>query len=249
MASVGEHYRNLLAKHYTWMTGATFEEKVAEQKALLEKILEPPGPVELRGPALDLGSGPGFQSIALAQLGFSPVIAMDTSAELLDELRSHRGHYPIEIVERDLLSLDALEMGSEATVAVCMGDTLTHLDSKDSVRRLFAAVLHKLVRGGRFAITYRDLSVALAGADRFLPVRSDDEKIMTCFLEYESDDYVVVNDIVHVREAKGWRMEKSSYRKLRLSAAWVAQALCDEGFRIRSQGMAGRLALIVAEKG
>src|ERR1700757_3494777 len=119
------------------------------------------------GPALDLGSGPGFQSIALAQLGFSPVIAMDTSAELLDELRSHRGHYRIEIVERDLLSLDALEMGSEATVAVCMGDTLTHLDSKDSVRRLFAAVLHKLVRGGRFAITYRDLSVALAGADRF----------------------------------------------------------------------------------
>jgi SAM-dependent methyltransferase len=249
MASVREHYRNLLAKHYTWMTGATFEEKVAEQKALLEKILEPPGPSELRGPALDLGSGPGFQSIALAQLGFSPVIAMDTSAELLDELRAYRGHYPIEIVERDLSSLDVLEMGSEATVAVCMGDTLTHLDSKESLRRLFAAVLLKLVRGGRFAITYRDLSVALAGADRFLPVRSDDERIMTCFLEYESDEHVVVNDIVHLREAHGWRMEKSSYRKLRLSAVWVAEALCDEGFRIRSQGMAGRLALIVAEKG
>jgi SAM-dependent methyltransferase len=248
MASVGEHYRNLLAKHYTWMTGVTFEEKVAEQKALLEKILEPARPGELRGTALDLGSGPGFQSIALAQLGFSPVIAMDTSAELLDELRAHRGHYPIEIVESDLSSLDVLEMGGEATVAVCMGDTLTHLDSKESVRRLFAAVLLKLVRGGRFAITYRDLSVALAGPDRFLPVRSDDEKIMTCFLEYESE-HVVVNDIVHVREAQGWRMEKSSYRKLRLSAAWVAEALCDEGFRIRSQGMAGRLALIVAEKG
>jgi SAM-dependent methyltransferase len=249
MASVGEHYRNLLAKHYTWMTGATFEEKVAEQKALLEKILEPPGLGELRGPALDLGSGPGFQSIALAQLGFSPVIAMDTSAELLDELRVHRGHYPIETVERDLSLLDALEMASAATVAVCMGDTLTHLDSKESVRRLFAAVLLKLVWGGRFAITYRDLSVALAGADRFLPVSSDDERIMTCFLEYESDEHVVVNDIVYVREAQGWRMEKSSYRKLRLSAAWVAEALCDEGFHIRSQGMAGRLALIVAEKG
>jgi SAM-dependent methyltransferase len=248
MASVQDHYRSLLAKHYTWMTGASFEEKVAEQKLLLETIVEPPESGEPRGLALDLGSGPGFQSIALAQLGFSPVIAVDLSAKLLDELRMHRGDHPIETVEADLATLDEVEIAREAAVAVCMGDTLTHLDSRESVRRLFAAVLRKLAPRGVFAITYRDLSVALTGLDRFIPVRSDDEKIMTCFLEYESEEHVVVNDVVHLRAPQGWSMEKSSYRKLRLPAAWVVEALRDAGFRLRSQSTAGRLALIIAEK-
>ena len=248
MGSVQDHYRNLLAKHYTWMMGLSFEEKVAEQKVLLETIVGRPESGGRRGLALDLGSGPGFQSIALAQFGFSPVIAIDMNAELLDELRTHRGNYPIETVETDLASLDEVETASEATVAVCMGDTLTHLDSRESLQRLFASVLHKLAPRGIFAITYRDLSVALTGLDRILPVRSDDEKVMTCFLEYESEEHVVVNDIVHLRAPQGWSMEKSSYRKLRLPAEWVVEALCNAGFRLRSQGVAGRLILVVAEK-
>ncbi|MCU1299598.1 MAG: hypothetical protein JWO91_3876 [Acidobacteriaceae bacterium] len=47
--------------------------------------------------AVDLGSGPGFQTIALAHLGFSPVLAIGTSSELLDELRCHVGSLPIQI--------------------------------------------------------------------------------------------------------------------------------------------------------
>ena len=102
MATVEEHYRKLLAKHYTWMTGVSFAEKVAEQKAMLETILEPATP---RGSALDLGSGPGFQSVALAELGFAPVIAVDTSAGLLGELKLHQGIHSIETVQADLASL------------------------------------------------------------------------------------------------------------------------------------------------
>ena len=97
MSTVTDHYRKLLSEHYVWMFGVPFEEKVAEQKALLERVLGALHPPVPRGPALDLGSGPGFQSIALAELGFSPVIAIDTSAELLTEtpgrerLPCHRG--------------------------------------------------------------------------------------------------------------------------------------------------------------
>ncbi|MFL6427452.1 MAG: hypothetical protein ACJ71S_04355, partial [Acidobacteriaceae bacterium] len=105
-----------------------------------------------------------------------------------------------------------------------------------------------LNRGGSFAITYRDLSVPLTGLDRFIPVRSDHQKILTCFLEYESDDFVVVHDLVYLRETEGWRMEKSAYRKLRLSQAWVAAALVESGFTLCTQSIAGRLVLVVAEK-
>jgi hypothetical protein len=71
---------------------------------------------------------------------------------------------------------------------------------------------------------------------------------MTCFLEYESDDFVAVHDLVHVRESEGWRMEKSAYCKLRLSQAWVAATLVETGFTLCTQATAGRLVLTVAMK-
>lgn len=248
MAQADEHYRNVLAKHYTWMMGVPFAEKVTEQKTLLEAIVGPALPSSTRGSALDLGSGPGFQSIALAQLGFAPVIAVDTSPELIKELEAQRESLPIVSVLADLASLDEAVAEINFEIAVCMGDTLTHLESKDAVQALFDAVFRKLARGGLFVITYRDLSTTLAGLDRFIPVRSDDTTVMTCFLEYEDSEHVVVNDIVYSRDGTGWKMDKSCYRKLRLATDWVAVALRHAGFRIRSQGPAGRLQLIVGER-
>ena len=107
MSTVSEHYQRLLSKHYTWMFGSSFEEKVAEQKVFLSRAL---GLKHRREAALaaDLGCGSGFQTIALAQLGFSPVIAIDTSSELLDELRSHINGLPVQIEKADLQDLPEL---------------------------------------------------------------------------------------------------------------------------------------------
>src|SRR5882724_13465153 len=81
MATVREHYDEVLSQHYSRMFG-DFEAKVAEQQALLERL-----GLRVRQPdsmAVDLGCGPGFQSIALASLGFR-VLAIDFSRRLLDE--------------------------------------------------------------------------------------------------------------------------------------------------------------------
>jgi cyclopropane fatty-acyl-phospholipid synthase-like methyltransferase len=248
MASVTEHYKQLLAHHYTWMSGADFAAKVAEQRALLEQVLRASGIAQPAGLALDLGSGPGFQSVALAELGFSPVVAVDTSAELLEELRTHIGMHAIETRQADLAAIGDLTFGSDAAVAVCMGDTLTHLPSKQAVDSFFTGIHRALATGGLLVITYRDLTSELTGLDRFLPVRSDEEKIMTCFLEYASDDAVLVHDLIHIREGREWKLEKSSYRKLRLAQQWVIDALGRAGFSILKQEPAGRLTLIVARK-
>lgn len=248
MSTATEHYRQLLAKHYIWMFGLSLEEKVAEQKALFERVLVPVHGKNLTGMALDLGSGPGFQSIALAELGYSPVVAIDTSAELLAELDDNRGALPIETVELDLTALGNAQFPAEATIAVCMGDTLTHLPSKNSVHAFFNAVFQKLATQATFVLTYRDLTHELTGTERFLPVQSDDNKILTCFLEYENDDSVMVNDLLYVRENNGWQLQKSSYRKLRLSNDWVANALKKAGFTVERQELAGRLSLVAARK-
>lgn len=131
-----------------------------------------------------------------------------------------------------------------------MGDTLTHMESPAEVERLFADVHAVLAPGGVIALTFRDLTSALVGLDRFIPVRADADRIMTRFLEADPTrpDAVLVHDLVHVREGEGWTLQKSSYRKLRLAPAWVAERLEAAGFARASQAPAGPLIGIAARK-
>jgi SAM-dependent methyltransferase len=248
MSNVAKHYEQLLAEHYVWMFGVPFEQKVAEQKALLDQVVATLPDARRSGTAVDLGSGPGFQSIALAELGYSPVIAVDSSRELLEALQVRKGSYAIETKEADITTLDSAALPESTSVIVCMGDTVTHLPSKESVQELFTEVYQKLAPGAVFVLSYRDLTGELAGIDRFLPVQADDTRIMTCFLEYKSSDYVTVHDLVYVRGEGGWKLNKSSYEKLRLGPGWVAAALRKAGFTITQEGPAGRLLMAVAQK-
>ena len=72
-------------------------------------------------------------------------------------------------------------------------------------RRSIAA----LERGGRFVITYRDLSREALELDRFIPVRSDDTTILTCFLEYEPET-VKVHDLSTGRSTASGRTPRAS---------------------------------------
>ncbi|WP_437874788.1 class I SAM-dependent methyltransferase [Sorangium sp. So ce513] len=246
MPTVAEHYDKLLAEHYARMFG-DHDAKVAEQRALIERLglrADPERPSE----AIDLGCGSGFQSLALAQLGFR-VTAVDTSDKLLAELASRRGQLPIDLVRGDLL--DALERpGPVYDLAVCMGDTLPHLGSKADVERMFAGCARRLAPGGRLALTFRDLTRELEGVDRFIPVHDSADVIMTCFLEYEPET-VKVHDLVHTRgpEDGRWRLSASYYRKLRLSPDWVAGALAAAGLRVIHRELARGLVTLVARLG
>ncbi|MGK4003372.1 class I SAM-dependent methyltransferase [Sorangium sp. So ce1036] len=241
MPTVADHYDRLLAAHYSRMFG-DHDAKVAEQRALLERLgLRPEGSAE----ALDLGCGSGFQSIALAQLGFK-VRAVDLSDKLLGELAARRGQLPIDVVQGDLL--DALERpGPPAELAVCMGDTLPHLGSKADVERMFAGCRRRLAPGGRLALTFRDLTRELEGVDRFIPVHDSADVIMTCFLEYEPET-VKVHDLVHTRSPQDgrWTLSASFYRKLRLSPDWVSERLEAAGLRVCHREIARGLVTLVA---
>src|ERR1035438_9527306 len=108
MSEVQDHYNNLLAKHYTWIFGTPFGAKVSEQKAILQDALQPTADCSGLGLAVDLGSGPGFQTIALFEMGYSPVLAVDTSEPLLKELQSHRGDRPVQTICSDFLKSGSL---------------------------------------------------------------------------------------------------------------------------------------------
>jgi SAM-dependent methyltransferase len=178
------------------------------------------------GLAVDLGAGFGMHAIPLARAGYD-VVALDTSHELLEVLRAQSEGLRVRAVESDLLDFRR-HVSAPAALIACLGDTLTHLESTDDVERLVRDVAASLAPGGRFVVTFRDYAHPAAGDARFIPVRSDANRIHTCFLE-EQPDHMLVHDIVHERDGAAWRMKISSYPKLRLAPAAVAETLRYEG--------------------
>jgi SAM-dependent methyltransferase len=225
-----EHYRTFLADHYTWMSGP-YAQKVAHQHELLVRSGVAP---LTTGKALDLGCGPGSQSIALAQLGFS-ITAIDANAQLLEELGQNATGLPIRTIQHDLCALATCPgLPAQIDAVVCVGDIIPHLPSTQCITTLFKQVNALLVPHGKFVLGFRDLSEERYGLDRFLPIRSDSERIMMCFLEYEADT-VVVHDLIYIRQGERWDLRKSSYRKLRLSVSWVVSQLEAQGFVLLSK--------------
>ncbi|MEU9793525.1 class I SAM-dependent methyltransferase [Streptomyces sparsogenes] len=192
-----QHYERLLAAHYTWMTGGDVAAAAEGQAELLRGLGVAPVPSGPSGssPAVGLGSGPGAQTLALAALGFSPVVAVDTSQALL------------------------------------------------------ADAARALVPGGRLVVSYRDPTRPLEGTDRFLPVRGDADRILTCFLEYLDADTVRVHDLLHLRTSDGWTLHTGSYPKLRIAADWLADRCREAGLQVSHDGVGPRgMRVLVATR-
>jgi SAM-dependent methyltransferase len=239
VANVEQHYDQVLADVYSWMCGG-FDSALARYgEFFATRDITP----TRSGRAVDLGAGCGFQSIPLARAGFS-VTAIDLDRKLLAELRRHASDAAIDTVRGDLLSFDR-HVRAPIELAVCMVDTLVHLPSKAAVSELFEKVHEALEPGGRLVITYRDLSREASELDRFIPVRSDDTTILTCFLEYELET-VKVHDLVYRKIDGQWAFRNSFYRKLRLAQAWVEAELERTGFSIAEASVERGFVTLVA---
>ncbi|WP_029913347.1 class I SAM-dependent methyltransferase [Pelobacter seleniigenes] len=241
MATVKQHYEEVLADVYVWMFGG-FSNALAQNSAFLSR--HDIKPVS-SGIAIDLGAGCGFQSIPLARTGFT-VTAIDHSQKLLNLLADHADDLSITIINDDLVQFDR-HLTTSAELIVCMTDTLLHLDSKATVCELFRKIFTALEKNGRFIATFRDLSFELSALERFIPVKSDNSSIMTCFLEYEPET-VKVHDLVYKKENEQWTCHKSFYRKLRLSPDWVLEQLSGAGFKSIEMSNDQGLISVIATK-
>jgi SAM-dependent methyltransferase len=237
--SVAEHYERVLSPVYAWMAGGA-EAAITAGGVELEALNLALAP---RARVVDLGCGFGMHAIPLARAG-ARVLAMDTSAHLLAELTRLAGDLDIETVQDDLLSFRA-HLKEKAAAVFCMGDTLTHLPEHTNLDFLVQEVAEALAPAGWFVLSFRDYSQPLLDDQRFIPVRSDERRILTCFLEYE-EDTVVVHDILHERGGDAWETSVSSYRKLRLSPDRVIGSLETSGFEARREAGVRGMVRVVA---
>jgi SAM-dependent methyltransferase len=219
MNAVSDHYQRLLAPIYLWMAGGP-----EHALTLGAEDLSSLGITTSSGTAaVDLGAGFGMHAIPLAQLGYS-VTAVDSSAVLLGELRRFGEGLGIRTIEGDLLDFEASAATPPALI-LCMGDTLTHVPGVEDIDLLCSRIAVSLALGGRFVATFRDYTRPALADARFISVRSDANRIHTCFLE-EQGDRMLVYDIVHERQDSGaWAMRVSHYPKLRLDPGVVVRVL------------------------
>jgi SAM-dependent methyltransferase len=242
MNTAKDHYDQQLASVYSWMAG-TPESAIKCNHALFRQLEISSSP---RGLAVDLGAGSGFQSIPLAELGFS-VVAVDFCAALLSELSDRANNLTIHTVHDDILNFSK-HLEDRAQIVVCMGDTLTHLESLNSVESLLLSVEGALATNGKLVLTFRDyVSTEPHGAQRFIPVKSDESTILTCFLEYH-EKVVEVYDLLYQKEGELWVLTTSSYPKLRLDKSWVCDRLQKLKLEVIQNEIINGMICIVAQK-
>ena len=241
VVSVAQHYATHLAPVYEWLCGG-LEAAVARAAAELTGL----GLLHrARGQVVDLGAGFGAHSLALARAGHA-VLALDTSELLLQRLQQAAHDLPVTTIAADLLEFRHY-LTKPADLILCMGDTLTHLSEQRELTQLVAEIAGALNPHGVFIATFRDYSQALSGVQRFIPVKSDAQRILTCFLEFGAQ-HVIVHDVLHERQDQQWRLRVSAYSKLRLAPAALCAELRAHGLQERQEAGPGGMIRIVASR-
>lgn len=231
------HYDLHLSRHYQWMVGDSgkkineFVDFVASKEIQSGEIKK----------ALDLGAGHGIQSIALANLGFE-VTAVDFCDSLLNEIRTSSAGKNIRVIQSDIV--DYVHENTESyDLILCWGDTLTHLASVPMVLHFLDQCMRIVTDQGQIFLSFRDYSSELMGDERFIPVKNDESKILTCFLEYEVDR-IKVTDLIHERVDNVWKQSISHYYKCRIDPAKVILFFKSKSFATTFTQQSGMVTIV-----
>lgn len=239
MTETKKHYDLHLAEHYNWMLGNTSDESNFIKNLLESNEVFP----KQNSMAIDLGAGTGLQSFVLAKMGYQ-VLAIDFCQYLLDEINQTNNNLPITTICDDITNFGN-HIHQKVDLIVCCGDTLTHLKDRQTIQLLIENISSSLKSDGYAYLSFRDYSVELSGNQRFIPVKYDANKLLTCFLEY-SDDYVSVTDLIHYKADDIWNLKTSSYKKVRISAVDVVHFLEKNGLKLvnmtKNKGMVHLIA-------
>ncbi|HLP10708.1 MAG TPA: class I SAM-dependent methyltransferase [Flavobacteriales bacterium] len=238
---VKEHYETHLGEFYSWMAGDFGVKQNEFYNFLHANNIFPSG----TGMALDLGSAHGIQSSALAKAGFT-VRAVDFNDQLLKELKENCINLPVACFEDDIRNVKAYK-DLKPELIICWGDTLTHLDNKKEVFQFLDDCAASLNENGKLLLSFRDYSTQLEGPARFIPVAADESRILTCFLEYDTER-VTVTDLLHQKNQGKWTQKASSYKKVRVSPTETTEQLHKAGLTIMLNTEINRMHIIIATK-
>lgn len=234
MASVRDHYSNLLGQHYHHLAPRLDEAERQLTAFGIAKVPEGAG-----RQAVDLGSGTGVYTAALSRLGYRAT-GIDTCSALVAKARSD---WPTATFnESDIL---VYQPAAPLTACVLLDDTVRHLPTLTSVHSLVMTLARHFEPGGQWLTTFRADKVR-QGEERFVDVAANDELTMTSFSERDGD-YELVTDLIRTK-ARDWQLEKSRYRKLIVQPEMLEELFAASGFAVSRSHTPGGLTAILATK-
>ena len=146
-------YRRLIA----------WPERIEREWPFLEQVLGS-GPIRR---VLDLGSGTGEHARFLAAHGFE-VVGVDASDSMLGKATEEPLPDNLRFVRGDLAEVDSLVEGHFGA-AICLGNTLPHLQDEEHLGRAFRAVRVKFLPGAPLLLQIVNYDRVFATRQRQLP--------------------------------------------------------------------------------
>ncbi len=220
--SVSEFY-DWLAPDYDRMTG--FDKRFAHERPFFRLLVERHG---IRT-AIDAGSGTGFHSLLLAQLGVD-VTAVDVSRKMLSKLRDHATalNVPVRVLEASFDQLPG-KVKRPVDAVFCLGNTLPHLltgGALDQALRSFSAVLRT---DGVLFLQILNYDRILHNRERVQSVKESDGELFVRFYDYE-DEILRFNILRLRKEKESFRHELKGVVLRPLKVGELTVALTEAGF-------------------
>jgi SAM-dependent methyltransferase len=202
-------YRRLIA----------WPERIEREWPMIERVLS-------SGPSrrvLDLGCGPGEHARRLAAEGFE-VVGVDASQAMLAQALEEPVPPNLSFVQADLRDLAASTSGAFGG-AICLGNMLPHLKTRQDLERMAGGLRERLLPGAPLLLQILNYDRIFAAGERALPVNfrpdPDGEIAFVRLLTPQADGLVLFYpmtlrlrpgasppvELMHAREVQlhGWR--------------------------------------------
>jgi glycine/sarcosine N-methyltransferase len=142
---------------------------------------------------VDLGCGAGEHALFLAAWGFS-VIGVDASESMVARAREAKASGRVEFVAGNIADIATLTSGLFGA-ALCLGNTLPHLNDAETLTRFLKGLRSRLLPGAPVLIQVLNYEKILSQDQRFLPLnfsRDGDEEVVFLRLMQPRRDGTVV---------------------------------------------------------
>jgi SAM-dependent methyltransferase len=208
-------------------------QRIAREWPFLEGVLRSaPSPR-----VLDLGCGTGEHVRFLATKGFS-VVGIDSSESMLTQAREAPEPHGVEFVAGDIADVEALTSGSFGA-ALCLGNTLPHLQDAATLARLLAGLRTRLLPGGPIVVQVLNYEKIFKRKQRFLPLNfreeEGEETVFLRLMQPRTDGTVIFTpSTLRYRPEGDPPLEVVASRNVQLrgwTGAELQAALADAGFR------------------
>jgi len=202
-----QEFYDILAQQYDGMTG--FEKRFEKETPAFRNLVERYG---IRR-ALDAGSGSGFHSIVLAQLGVD-VTALDLSPAMVRVTEKNAKKYNVDIkLFRGAFRETPPEWSGTFDAVFVMGNSLPHLLSRAELMEALRHLLGVLRPQGVLIAQCLNYERILARKDHILNAREVNGVVITREYDYDSDG--IRFSIVMQEHGQLGKTEKSETVRLR----------------------------------